>query len=591
MPIITEKDLKPEYDVIVVGSGAGGGQSAYTLTMNGVKVLMLEAGRNYDPVTETPMFQSASQMPLRGMSTKEKPFGFADATVDGGWNVPGEPYTQASDDPDTRFMWWRPRMLGGRTNHWGRISLRNGPYDFKPYSRDGLGVDWPMSYEDVAPYYDKVEMLVGVYGSNEGLENTPDSPNGTLLPPPKARAGELYVKKHIAKYGMPVIPIHRAVLSTRQDHVNFPARLHPNNPKAQKILAKAMQERAACFWATDCGRGCSIKANYQSTTVHLPPALATGNLDVLCNAHAREVTLGTDGKANGVIYIDKVSGQERAVKGRAVILAAGSAESSRIMLNSKSNRFPNGIANSSGQVGKNIMDTVGASLGGHMPAFENLPVHNEEGAGGHVYIPWWLYKDASKLGFARGYHIEFATGRRMPGLGAGGAGPGYGKSYKEEVRRHYGAGIGFSGRGEMIPNKDSYCDLDPTVKDKFGIPVLRFHWKWSEHETKQAAHMEATFAMIIESMGGKCNKPEPDGLKAIEPPGSIIHEVGGAIMGSDKAKSVTNQWNQCWDVPNLLINDGAPFCSNADKNPTLTIMALAWRASDHLIEEMRKGNI
>ena len=591
MAIITEKDLQPTYYVIVDGSGAGGGQSAYTLTMNGVKVLMLEAGRNYDPVTETPMFQSKADAPLRAMSTREKPFGFHDATVDGGWEVPGEPYTQASEDPKQRFFWWRARMLGGRTNHWGRISLRNGPYDFKPYSRDGLGFDWPLSYEDVAPYYDKVEMLVGVYGSNEGLENTPDSPNGTLLPPPKARAGELFVKKHIAKYGMPVIPIHRAILSTRQDHVNFPARLHPNNPKAQKIIAKAMQERAACFWATDCGRGCSIKANYQSTTVHLPPALATGNLDILCNAHAREVTVGADGKANGVIYIDKVTGQERAVKGKAVILAASSGETARILLNSKSSRFPNGLANGSGLVGKYIMDTVGAGLGGSVPAFENMPVHNEEGAGAHVYIPWWLYKDAGKLGFARGYHIEFGTGRGMPRLGVGAAGPGYGKSYKEEVRQKYGAGIGFSGRGEMIPNKDSFCELDPAVKDKWGIPVLKFHWKWSEHETKQAAHMHATFAMIIEAIGGKARKPEADGAKAIEPGGYIIHEVGGAIMGADAKKSVTNQWNQCWEVPNLLLNDGSAFCSNADKNPTLTIMALAWRATDHLIEEMRKGNL
>lgn len=591
MPIITEKDLQPTYDVIVVGSGAGGGQSAYTLTMNGVKVLMLEAGRNYDPVTETPMFQTPSQMPLRGMPTRQKPFGFADATVDGGWEVPNEPYTQASADPKTHFKWWRPRMLGGRTNHWGRISLRNGPYDFKPYSRDGLGFDWPISYEDVAPYYDKVEMLVGVYGSNEGLENTPDSPNGTLLPPPKARAGELYVKKHIAKFGLPVIPIHRAVLSTRQDHVNFPKRLHPNNAKAQRILAEAMQARAACFWATDCGRGCSIKANYQSTTVHLPPALATGNLDILCNAHAREVTVGSDGKANGVIYIDKVTGQERAVKGRAVILAASSGETARILLNSKSNRFPSGVANSSGLVGKYIMDTVGASLGGSVPAFENLPVHNEEGAGTHVYIPWWLYKEASKLGFARGYHIEFGTGRRMPSLGTGGASPGYGKSYKEEVRQKYGAGIGFAGRGEMIPNKDSFCELDPTVKDKWGISVLRFNWKWSDHELKQAAHMQQTFHMIIEAIGGKPGNVSRTKEEAIASPGAIIHEVGGGIMGPDQRTSVTNQWNQCWDVPNLLLNDGSAFCSNADKNPTLTIMALAWRASDHLIEEMRKGNI
>ena len=593
MAIITEKELRTDYDVIVVGSGAGGGQSAYTLTMNGVRVLMFEAGRFYDPVSETPMFQSRAQAPLRAMNTREKPFGFHDATVGGGWEVPGEPYTQASKDPAQRFDWWRPRMLGGRTNHWGRISLRNGPYDFKPYSRDGLGVDWPMRYEDVAPYYDKVEMLVGVYGSNEGIENTPDSPNGTLLPPPKARAGELFIKKHIAPMGIPVIPIHRAVLSVRQDHEKIPARLHPGNPKAQKILAKAMQERAACFWATDCGRGCSTKANYQSTTVHLPPALATGNLDILCNAHVREVTLDTAGRANGVVYIDKTTGRENVVKARAVILAASSGETVRILLNSKSARHPQGLSNGSGQVGKNIMDTVGARLGGYVPAFENLPVHNEEGAGAHVYAPWWLYKQQLKgdLGFARGYHIEFGTGRRMPGLGAGAGGTGYGKSYKEEVRRMYGASVGFAGRGEMIPNKDCFCDLDPEVRDKWGVPVLRFHWKWSEHELRQAAHMHKTFAAIIEAIGGKPRKPETDGANAIETAGSIIHEVGGCIMGSDAKTSVTNQWNQCWEVPNLLLNDGTAFCSNADKNPTLTIMALAWRATDHLIEEMRRGNL
>jgi choline dehydrogenase-like flavoprotein len=595
MPLISEKELKASYDVIIVGSGAGGGQSAYTLTMNGVKVLLLEAGRNYDPLTETAMFQTPSSAPLRGISVEDKPFGFYDATVDGGWQVPDEPYTNASTEAENKFWWWRARMLGGRTNHWGRISLRNGPYDFKPYSRDGLGVDWPMSYQDVAPYYDKVEMLIGVYGSNEGLENTPDSPEGCLLPPPKARAGELYIKKHVAQLGIPVIPIHRAILSTKQDADRIPAKLHPGNPRAQGILAESMRQRAACFWATDCGRGCSIKANYQSTTVHLPPAMATGNLDILPNAMARAVTLDAQGKANGISFIDKISGREITAKARVVILAASSAESARILLNSKSAKFPDGLGNTSGEVGKNIMDTVGASLGGQVPDFENLPIHNEDGAGDHVYVPWWLYKEqkAGKLGFARGYHIEFSTGRRMPNVGvAGPAKPGYGKSFKEDLRRSYGSFIGFSGRGEMIPNKDSFCDLDPTVKDKWGIPVLRFHWKFSDHELKQALHMHQTFAQMIEAIGGKVGgKPATEGAKAIKPGGFIIHEVGGAIMGTDRKKSVTNQWNQCWDVPNLLINDGAPFCSNADKNPTLTIMALAWRACDHLIEEMRQGNL
>ena len=600
MPFVTADQLKSNYDVIVVGSGAGGGQSAYTLTMAGVKVLMLEAGRNYDPVKETPMFQIDSQAPLRAAGTPDKPLGFYDSTVGGGWVVPGEPFTNASTEPGREFTWWRARMLGGRTNHWGRISLRSGPYDFKPYSRDGLGIDWPIGYEDMAPYYDKVEMLVGVYGSNEGLENTPNSSPGVLLPPPKPRAGELLTQQRAKQLGLPVVPIHRAVLSVKQDADTIPAKLHPNNPKAQRILAEAMRARAACFWATSCGRGCSIKANYQSPTVHLPPALATGNLDILSNAMVREVTMDDAGKATGVAFVDKVTGAERRIKARVVVLAASSCESVRILLNSRSPRYPNGLANSSGLVGKYIMDTVGGALGGQVPLLENLPSHSEDGAGGdHVYVPWWLYQEqkAGKLGFARGYHIEFSTGRRMPGLGVTSrleemTGGNYGRQFKEDARRYYGSFVTFSGRGEMIPNENSYCELDPTVKDKFGIPVLRFHWKWSDHELRQVTHQQKTFAELIEALGGKTReRPQADPLKAIRPGGNVKHEVGGALMGSDPKKSVTNPFGQTWDVKNIIMADGAPFCSNADKNPTLTIMALAWRTCDHLLEEMAKGNV
>jgi len=598
MAFLISRKTKPSYDAIVVGSGAAGGQTAYTLAMEGAKVLMLEAGRNYDPVTETPMFNTHDTAPLRGAGTPDKPFGFFDATIDGGWQVPGEPYTNASDDPKRQFLWWRSRMLGGRTNHWARISLRNGPYDFKPRSRDGLGFDWPISYGDVAPYYDKVEMLIGVYGTNEGLENTPDSPEGVLQPAPKMRACELYAQKHSRKLGVPVIPIHRAVLSERLDGARLAKKLHPDNPTAQRVIAKAMDERAACFWATPCGRGCSIKATYQSTTVHLPPALDSGNLDILTDAMGYRVLIGNDGKATGVSYIDRKTGAERSVSARIVVLAASSAESVRMLLNSKSPRHPEGVANSSGLVGKYIMDTVGAGLGGQIPALENLPPHNEDGAGGaHAYVPWWLYQEqlAGKLGFARGYHLEFGGGRQMPGFGTGAGlewltGGSYGAKFKEDARRYYGSFVGFSGRGEMIPNDDSFCEIDPDVKDKWGIPVLRFHWKWSEHETRQAKHMQETAVAIIEAMGGRARgKPREDGADAIEPGGKIIHEVGGTIMGADPRASVTNQWCQTWDVPNLFVTDGGPFVSNADKNPTLTIMALAWRAADRMLDEMRKG--
>lgn len=600
MAHINAGKTKPEYDVIVVGSGAAGGQTAYTLAMEGVKVLMLEAGRDYDPITETPMFNTRQQAPLRDAGTPEKPFGFYDATSDGGWKVPHEPYTNASDKAEEQFWWWRARMLGGRTNHWGRISLRNGPYDFKGKSRDGVGWDWPLEYGDVAPYYDKVESLIGVYGSNEGLENTPNSPDGVLHPPPKARASEIFTHKHAKRLGIPVIPIHRAVMTQRMDSKRIPKRLHPNNPKAAKTLAQEMDQRLACFWATPCGRGCSIKANYQSTTVHIPPALASGNLDIITNAMAREVEINSQGEATGISFIDKTTGLDYSVKGRTIALAASSCETVRILLNSKSSLFPNGLANGSGLVGKYIMDTVGARLGGQVPAMENMPPHNEDGAGGsHAYVPWWLYKEqlAGKLDFPRGYHIEMGGSRGLPRVGTldglerftGGS---YGKQLKEDAKRYYGSFVGYSGRGEMVPNEDCYCDIDPTVRDKWGIPVLRFHWKWADYEIRQAAHMHKTFAELITEMGGTIlDEVDPTGKKAIYPGGEIIHEVGGAIMGNDPSKSVANQYSQTHEVSNLFLTDGAPFCSNADKNPTLTIMALAWRSADYMMNEMKKGNI
>lgn len=601
MPFISARAAAAHkgYDVIVVGSGAGGGQIAYTLTLEGVRVLMLEAGRKYD-ASEAAMFQTPDVAPLRGIDTPDKDFGFYDATVDGGWQVPGEPYISGTDPGDTPFRWWRSRMLGGRTNHWGRISLRNGPYDFKPRSRDGLGIDWPIAYDDLAPYYDKVEMLIGVYGANDGLENTPNSSPGCLLPPPKPIVSELLVQKHTAQLGFPTVAGHRAVLTQALDWKNVPAKLHPGNPTAQKIIAQDMQKRVPCFWATPCGNGCSIRANYQSTTVHLPPALASGKLDIVTDAMVCEVTLRKDGRASGVRFVDRHTGKTVEVRARAVVLAASAFESVRILMNSHPSGSAQGLANSSGKLGRYLMDTVGSSVGGQVPILENLPPHNEEGAsGGHMYVPWWGYRAqaAGKLDFARGYHIEFGGGRRMPDFGTlaglewltGGS---YGAKLKEDARRYYGSFVHFSGRGEMIPNEKSYCEIDPTVKDRWGIPVLRFHWQWSEHETRQAAHMQKTFADIIESMGGRVHKkPETDGAKAISAGGSIIHEIGGAIMGDDPKTSVVNKWCQTWEVSNLFLADGAPFPSNADKNPTLTIMANAWRVGDHIVDRLRRREI
>jgi choline dehydrogenase-like flavoprotein len=588
MPHLTTSKTRAErYDVVIVGSGAAGGMAAYALAQAGAKVLMLEAGRNYEPARETPMFQSYADAPLRATGTPEKPNGFFDATI-GGWIVPGEPYVvrKLADNswiegtpgnrmkPTQNFMWWRSRMLGGRTNHWGRVSLRMGPLDFKPKSRDGLGVDWPVAYEDVAPYYDKADQLVGIFGSKEGLDNNPDS--DFFQPPPKPRAYELLLKRAGKKLGIPVVPARMA------------------------ILTKPLNGRAACFYATPCYRGCSIRANFQSPTVLIPPALATGNLDVLSDAMAREITFDAQGRANGVHFIDKKTGADEHAAARVVILGASACESARILLNTRTEKFPHGLGNSSGHLGRWLTDSTGGGLGGQIPALENMPLHNEDGVSTmHTYAPWMRHDEAlaGKLGFPRGYYMAWSGGRTMPGLGTVGAALGlagdvYGAKMKSEARRYYGSFVDLHARGEMIPNEKSFCELDPEKKDKWGIPVLRFHFQWSEHELKQAAHMQQTFAQMIEAAGGKVlGAPATDGAKAITTGGSVNHELGVTRMSARAEDGVTNQWCQVWDCPNVLVVDGGVFASNPYKNPTLTILALAWRACDHLMAAMKNGEI
>jgi choline dehydrogenase-like flavoprotein len=557
------------YDVIIVGSGAGGGMAAYVLTKAGAKCLMLEAGSWYDTAKESKMMEWNYDAPHRGASTPQKPFGYFDAAV-GGWQVDGEPYTSA---PGNDWMWWRSRMLGGRTNHWGRISLRMGPYDFKPYSRDGKGFDWPITYDDLAPYYDKTEELIGVFGSHEGLENTPD---GRFMPAPTPRCHELVIQKACRKLGIPCVP----------------ARL--------SILTRPHNGRAACHYCGQCGRSCATSSNFSSPTVLLPPALATGNLEIRCDAMVREVLVDSDGLATGVSYIDKKTRKEVQARGKIVVLAASACETARLMLNSRSRMFPNGLANSSGLVGKYLMDTVGTNVGGFFPILMDLPPHNEDGVGGmHLYMPWWNYQKQlrNELPFARGYHIEFGGGRGMPGPGEGGGsqkylGGGYGAELKRGCRKLYGAHMGFAVRGEMIPNKDSYCEIDNGVVDQWGIPVLKFHFKWSDDEILQAKHGQETFREIILAAGGEVTYSEgAESQWGISQGGEIIHEVGTAQMGDDRRKSVLNENCQAWDCKNLFATDGAPFVSNADKNPTLSIMALAWRTSDYIAEQVKKMNV
>ncbi|SES64880.1 GMC family oxidoreductase [Thalassotalea agarivorans] len=555
-----------KHQVLVVGSGAGGAMAAYILAKQGHKVLMLEAGRDYDPKTETPMFKRKNQAPLMGTGTPDKDFGFYDSTVDGGWQVPGEPYTSAEGSD---FMWWRARMLGGRTNHWGRYSLRFSRHDFKGKSRDGLGADWPFDYDEIAPWYDKTEALVGVCGKNTGLDDMPDSSAGILQKPPKARVPELLIAAAAKKHGIDVAHMHRAVLT------------------------KPLDDRAACFYATPCGHGCSIGAAFQTTTSLIPMAKATGNLKVITNAMVKSVDTDDAGKVIGVTYIDKENKSAVSINAQVVILAASACESARVLLNSKSKKHPNGLANSSGQVGRNIMDSTGAYLGAMVPALKGRPRYNEDGhTANHLFIPWWGHKAQEKgeLDFPRGYHFELGTGFGEPGAGVPGNPQGYGKAFKQEAKDSYGAWVGFSLRGEMVPNENCFMEIDEQVKDDYGIPVAKFHWKWSKHEINQVAHGLKTAKKLLETMGAEVGELPP-AEKAILKGGQIIHEIGTTRMGSDPEQSVTNQWGQTWDCNNLFVMDGGVFASNPHKNCTLTIMTLAMRNANWLSMQLKTGDI
>ncbi|MBK8517638.1 MAG: GMC family oxidoreductase [Saprospiraceae bacterium] len=575
---IKEQDKK--YDVVIVGSGAGGGMAAKILSEAGLAVAVLEAGGDFDPAKDEYKTQLKWpwESPRRGANT-QRAFGDFDAAW-GGWEMEGEPYTRAEG---TKFDWFRSRMLGGRTNHWGRISLRFGPKDFKRKDQDGLGDNWPITYDEVKPYYDKVDKLIGVFGTNEGLPNDPD---GFFLPPPKPRLHELFVKKGGGKAEVPVIPSRLSILTR-----------------------KINSERGVCFFCSQCNRACQVYADFSSGTCLVKPAMQKGKVELYTDAMVREVLTDEKGMATGVLYIDKKDMKEYKIGAKVVVLAASACETARIMLNSKSKLHPNGLSNSSGVLGRYLHDSTGTDRMGFMPELVDRTRYNEDGVGGlHVYSPWWL--DNKKLNFPRGYHIEYWGGMGMPSYGfgfgmdtmrkyitdeVGNPSPngGYGPALKNDIRRMYGSMIGMSGRGESIPQYDNYCDIDPETVDKFGIPVLRFHYNWTKHEVNQAKHMHETFEEILTGMGAVLlgKKPDETTQNGLAAPGRIIHEVGTSRMGDDPKTSVLNKYAQAYECKNLFVTDAGSFVSQADKNPTWTILALSWRTSEYIIDQLKKQNI
>jgi len=327
------------YDVCVIGSGAGGGMAAKVLTEGGLNVALLEAGPQVYPEKDFKMLMWPYDAPHRGAGVGGSALeNFGEFLApNGAWDIAGEPYTSA---PGADFQWFRSRIVGGRTNHWGRIALRFAPVDFQSYTRDSLGADWPISYQDLAPFYDKVESYIGVFGTKENVSSAPD---GVFLPPPKPRCHELIVKKACDKLNIICIPSRLA------------------------ILTRSVNGRLPCHYCGQCGRGCITASNFSSSQVLIPPAMATGKLTLMTGAMAREILIGKDGKAEGISYIDKATRTEKRISARAVVVAASACESARLLLNSKSSLFPDGVANSSGTVGRYLTDSVGSDGWGEFP--------------------------------------------------------------------------------------------------------------------------------------------------------------------------------------------------------------------------------
>lgn len=542
----------------MVGSGAGGATAAYVLAKCGLNVILLEAGRMLNPPKDFMTHTWPWELPFRGQG---KP-----GEYDGLWKINEytahlytDPRKEAYDSME-RFHWTRLRAVGGRTNTWGRSCFRHGPLDFKTKSMQGFGEDWPISYEDLAPYYDKAERLVGIVGGKDNAFNMPD---GIYCGPPhKLRCTEIFFQQRVAKIGVPVVPNRTAVLSAAYDG------------------------RPPCHYCGACGHGCDVAARFSSLDVIIPKLQKQPNFTLRTHAAVYQVLVNEDGLARGVSFFDANTKQYHEVEGRAVVLAASTVESGRILLNSKSRLHGNGIGNSSGLVGHYLMDSVkSGAMVGVVPELTNRRRVNEDGAGGsHVTIPRFNYNH--KNNYFGGYFILLGTGF---GRGGGsGQAAGWGAALKRQIRETYGSTISLRSYGECLPDHDNYFEIDPNNKDQYGIPQVCFHNSHKENSLKMMEDMYGWMEKILKAAGAEILPYR----KYLEPMGDATHECGSARMGTDPKTSVLNPYCQSHDVKNLFLTDASGFVSLPGTHGITTwIMALAWRASEYLAEQMRRADL
>jgi choline dehydrogenase-like flavoprotein len=549
------------YDVIVIGTGAGGGMAIKTLCEAGLKVCALNAGQRLDPKKDFRFHRMPWDMKFRGFDDPKRrgeSFGYMD-----------NEYTKAAWDheipfttePGTKWMWPRCNAVGGKTNFWGRSSARFGDIDFRAASLDGYGVDWPVSYADIAPYYTRVEKMIGVAST---VQNRPSNPDGVYLPPFNFRCLDWILQAGAEKVSVPYLPDRCAQLTVP----------HNGHPK--------------CHFCGECTTGCDVGAFFSTPWFLLPSAEATKKLELRTDALAKNILTDENGRAAGVAYIDRATKQEREVYAWAVVVAASCIESARIMLNSKSRQWPNGIANSSGQLGRNLCDHLyGESARGYLPQLLGQPSFPDHVADSTIaWMPRWQnLKHPHEEAFIRGYSVYPDGGcSEFPAYALDL--DGFGSSFKHEIKHRYPTPVGFTVQAPSLPQKTNYVDLDPEVKDRYGIPVARLHFQWDENVLKMWEHSKQVCADVLKAAGGVIE----GSADAPEIPGFSLHETGTCRMGNDQKRFVTNRFGQTYDVPNLYVCDASVFLNCTDKTTTISILAFSLRTSEYLIENFRRGD-